>query len=585
MINTTKSSKYLQARLKQWTPFTVFLLGALTLLIFSLPVSALPSFNDDVSEDLLVDSIIREMTPEEILGQVFFLGYIGKEPSTHLKRWIRERSIGGVKIFTRNVADLTSLARSIREIQELALHNRFQIPLLIATDQEGGWVRHIRSGNAVSPGNMAVGASGKPGDAFETGYYLGLELRYLGINMNFAPTVDVISNPAATVIGPRAFSSDPKLTGLMALAYFRGMQKAGIICTAKHFPGHGDTDKDSHGYLPEVNVPFETLWNRDLLPYRFLVKEGIPAIMSGHLAFPKVVGDNLPATLSPYFLKQVLRRKLGFQGVIITDDLEMYGVHRNRFDVPSVSAESLRAGNDMILLCHTPFLQDQTWDQLIQLMQRDRDFRMQIEESTRRILKMKLRYLKRGFPVLPDIQKARENIPLSQAQEFFFNSSCRAVTMLRNEGIPFSPASGERILLVGQIKAFFREGLRRFPNAEVYEFSYTPWERSQIKDRREVAGLAREFDTVIFCLTNQNSLEVLKALEGYQGRLIVISALTPSYLGQVPWVASALAVYGMERDSFRAGFSVLVGDFEAEGSLPLGPEMKILDIDSSAGER
>ena len=545
----------------------------------SLPTYALPSFNDDVSEDRLVESIIQEMTPEEILGQVFFLGYLGKEPSRHLMSWIREGRVGGVKIFTRNVANLTSLATSIREIQKLALANRFQIPLLIATDQEGGWVRHIRSGSSVSPGNMALGASGKPGDAFETGYYLGLELRYLGINMNFAPTVDVYSNPSATVIGPRAFSSDPELTGLMALAYFKGMKKAGIICTAKHYPGHGDTDKDSHGYLPEVNVPFETLWNRDLLPYRFLIKEGIPAIMSGHLAFPRVLGDNLPATLSSYFLKQVLREKLGFQGVVVTDDLEMYGAHRNRLDVPSVSAESLRAGNDMILLSHTPYLQDQTWDRLIGLMKRDRGFRVQVEEATRRILKMKLRYLKRGFPVLPDIETVKQKIPLSQAQEFFFNSSFRAVTMLRDKGIPFRPKNGEKILLVGQIKQFFREGLRRFPRAEVYEFSFTPWEWSQLKDRREAARRARQFDTVIFCLTNQNSLEVLKALESYKGTLIVISSLTPSYLAQVPWVTSALAVYGMGGDSFRAGFSVLVGDFEAEGTLPLGPDMKILKID------
>jgi len=579
MTNTTKSNSYLRNHTRRCTVLFAFIMAALSLVFSILPTPALPSFNDDVSEDRLVDSIIGKMTPEEILGQVFFLGYIGKEPSTHLKSWIREKGIGGVKIFTRNVANLPALAASIGELQKLALSNRFQIPLLIATDQEGGWVRHIRSGNSVSPGNMALGASGKPGDAFETGYYLGLELRYLGINMNFAPTVDVYSNPSATVIGPRAFSSDPELTGLMALAYFKGMQKAGIISTAKHYPGHGDTDKDSHGYLPKVNVPFETLWNRDLLPYRFLIKEGIPAIMSGHLAFPKVSGDDLPATLSPYFLKQVLREKLGFQGVVITDDLEMYGVHRNRFDVPSVSAESLRAGNDMILLSHTPYLQDQTWARLIRFMQTDRGFRMQIVEATRRILRMKLRYLKRGFPVLPDIEMVRQKIPLSQAKEFFFNSSCRAVTMLRDKGIPFRPTNGEKILLVGQIKQFFSEGLRRFPHAEVYEFSYTPWDWSQINDRREAARRARQFDTVIFCLTNQNSLEVLKALESYKGRVFVISSLTPSYLAQVPWVTSALAVYGMESDSFRAGFSVLVGDFEAEGTLPLGPDMKILKID------
>jgi beta-N-acetylhexosaminidase len=575
MTNTTKSNTSTIGH----SVLAALILVMLTAFSTRFSAQALPSFNDDVSEDQLVESIIRAMTSEEILGQVFFLGYLGKQPSGHLKSWIEQRRVGGVKIFTRNVSSLVSLAASVREIQGLAISNRFHIPLLIATDQEGGWVRHIRSGNSVSPGNMALAAGKKPGDAFVTGYYLGMELRYLGINMNFAPTVDVYSNPSATVIGPRAFSSDPKLTGLMALAYFKGMQKAGVVCTAKHYPGHGDTDKDSHGYLPEVNVSFDTLWSRDLLPYRFLVKEGIPAIMSGHLAFPRILGNDLPATLSSYFLKDVLRQKLGFQGVVVTDDLEMYGVHRNRLDVPSVSAEALKAGNDMILLSHTPYLQDQTWNRLSSLMETDRELRERVQNAARRVLRMKLRYLKRDFPVLPDVEAVREKIPLTQAKEFFFDSSCRAVTLVRDKNIPFSPTDGRKILLVGQIKQFFREGLRRFPEAEVFEFPYTPWEWSRISDRQTVSRLARGFDTVIFCLTNQNSLEVLQELEGYKGRVYVISALTPSYLASVPWIESALAIYGMESDSFRAGFSVLVGDFEPEGTLPLGPDMKILKVE------
>jgi len=539
------------------------------------PAWALPSFGDEGDEDTVIEAVIEAMSPEELLGQVFFLGYQGKRPSAHIRRWIAERHVGGIKIFTRNVAGLRQLAADIREMQSLALAGRFGIPLLVATDQEGGWVRHIRSGNAVSPGNMALGAAGIPGDAFTTGYHLGLELRQLGINMNFAPTVDVYSDPSAIVIGPRAFSSDPRLTGLLGLAYFRGMQKAGVVCTAKHYPGHGDTDKDSHGYLPEVNVTFDMLWERDLLPYRFLIKEGIPVIMSGHLAFPEILGDKTPATLSTYFLNDVLRRRMGFDGMVITDDLEMYGVHQNRSDVPSVSLEALVAGNDMILLSHTPALQDMTWNRMVWLMQRDERLRARVEEAVRRVLKVKMRYLRDGFPLLPDPAAVSRNIPSKEAEDFFFNSACRAVTEVRGRDMPYSPKPGERVLLVGQVRGFFQEGLIRIPNADTYEFPYLPLEWSRRTDRQRVPRLAREYDTVIFCLTNRNSLEVLQGLKDFGGKLYVISALTPVYLAQVPWVDSALAVYGMESDSFKAGFGALLGDFEPEGTLPLSERMGV----------
>ncbi|HUV09131.1 MAG TPA: glycoside hydrolase family 3 protein [Spirochaetia bacterium] len=536
---------------------------------------ALPSFFDELPDHELARSILDSMTPEELLGQVFFLGYIGKQPSEHVMRWIKDRHLGGVKIFTRNVASLTSLASSIEQMQSMALSARFHIPLLMATDQEGGWVRHIRSGNAVSPGNMAIAAGGIPEDAFLTGYYLGLELRYLGINMNFAPTVDVYSNPSAIVIGPRAFSSDPGQTGLFALAYFRGMRKAGIISTAKHYPGHGDTDTDSHGYLPEIQVTFETLWGRDLLPYRLLIKEGLPVIMGGHLAFPKILGNRQPSTLSPYFLVEVLRGKLGFEGVVITDDMEMAGVRRSERDLPEISLNALMAGNDMILLSHTPYLQDLTWQVLIQTIKQDPGFRERIKTAAERILRLKLRYLKKDFPIKPDVKSIAEKFPLHQAEDFFFNSACRAITLIKTKDIPYTPKPNERILLVGQVENFFREALKRFPGAEIYEFPYLPLEWSRQLDRQRVPELARNFDTVIFCLTNQNSLEVLKSLRSFRGKLLIVSTLTPVYLSQVPWVESAMAVYAMGSDSFRAGFSALLGEFEPEGKLPLAPEMNV----------
>jgi beta-N-acetylhexosaminidase len=234
-----------------------------------------PDFWSDLPRQELVDKLVEEMGDDELLVQVFMLGYIGVRPSADILRWIGTRNLGGVKVFSRNVSTLSELAESIQSMQAAASEGPLRIPLLVSTDQEGGWIRHIKGETSVTPGNIALGATGLPQDALLTGYYIGLELRTLGVNMNFAPTIDVYTNPSATVIGPRAFSSDPVSTALLALAYYQGLSRTGVIATAKHFPGHGQADKDSHGALPVVDLTLEELWSRELVPYRVLISEGV----------------------------------------------------------------------------------------------------------------------------------------------------------------------------------------------------------------------------------------------------------------------------------------------------------------------
>ncbi len=329
------------------------LLGALLLAVTALPAAAL-SFNDPGPADQLAQRITQAMTDDELLGQVLFMGWQGVGPSKEILRWIAERGIGGIKIFPRNVADLPSLAGDIAGMQRLARRNRFAIPLFVATDQEGGWVRQIKDETSVSPGNLALGASNMPIDAYRTGALPGRELAALGINMDFAPTADTYSNPEASVIGPRSFGSDPATTGLLSAAYARGMQSAGVVTTAKHYPGHGSADSDSHGHLPKIDVTLDQLLNRDLVPYRILIREGIPAIMTGHLAFPRILGNLTPSSLSPMLLEDVLRKQLGFQGLLITDDMEMEGVLSGGLDTPQACRAALAAGNNMVLISHTP---------------------------------------------------------------------------------------------------------------------------------------------------------------------------------------------------------------------------------------
>jgi beta-N-acetylhexosaminidase len=510
------------------------------------------------------------MTDDELLGQVFFLGYQGVGPSPEIKSWISEHHIGGVKLFPRNVSDLRSLASDVNLMQALAARGRFQIPLFVATDQEGGWVRQIKDETSISAGNLALGAIGVPQDAYLTGYYLGRELAALGINMDFAPTADVYSNPEASVIGPRSFGSDPSETGLLSAAFARGMQKAGVITTAKHFPGHGSADKDSHGRLPRIDVTLPQLLDRDLVPYRILISEGIPAVMTAHLAFPRILGNLTPASLSPFFLQSVLRDRLGFKGIIITDDMEMDGVLTGGLDTQQACRRALEAGNDMVLISHTPVTQTRTWNELIQVIRKDPAFKEAVKGSVKRILETKLRFFRDGeAPRTAEPSLVQSLVPASGAKEFFAQSATRAVTMISSAQVPFRPADDRRVLLAGQFPDFLDEGLRRFPHSQTFLFPFTPFYAARPEDRAAIHAKAQGCDAIVFCLANFNSLDVLKELASQSRKVIVISALSPVYLEEVPWVDTAIAVFGDGKDSFRAGFAALVGDYTPTGRLPV----------------
>lgn len=546
----------------------------LLFLMILCPLGGFPHFFQDKPEDALIDEIIAHMNNRELLGQIYFLGFVGETGDAYYENWIKRRNLGGVKIFSRNVKDIPSITKEIHRFQTIAAGGRFKIPLFVATDQEGGWVRHIKNETIRTPGNLAVGATGLPYDAYWTGYYIGRELSLMGINMNYAPTVDIYSTPLNTAIGPRSFSSDPVETGLFALAFYHGMEKAGVICTAKHFPGHGGTELDSHGYLPEVMIDLEGMFHRELVPYKFLIKEGLPAIMTGHLAYPLVLDDKTPATLSSFFLTKVLREDLGFRGVLMTDDLEMYGARNASDRFEEVTYRAVMAGNDMLLISHRPGRQEVSWNHLIRLMERDGAFKSRVKESVRRILKQKMRFFKgpNAFVIYPDYKNIEKHIQLLQLHysgDFLFQTACRSTTLLKDKKIPYIKEEKEKLLITGQYSEFIRQGLLRYPGADFFDFSYSPIHRAVPEEAAALEKLVRSYDRVIFCLANKNSLGVLKRLRPYGDKIIVLSTLTPVYLDSVPWVDTAVAVYGTSPESFQAGFAAITGDFKPEGKLPL----------------
>lgn len=529
------------------------------------------TFQNERPEEELVSSLLNEMNREELLGQVLMLGYMGEVASPVIMEWISEHKIGGIKVFGWNANNLSVLAETIGTMQKAALATPLGIPLIVATDQEGGWVRHVKGATSITPGNMAIGASGLPYDAYQTGLYIGRELRSLGINMNFAPTVDVYLNPLADVVGPRAFSDNPLQTGTLGTAFFKGMDDAGVISTAKHFPGHGNADKDSHGTLPIINSDKKFLETNDLVPYKMMIKEGLPAIMAGHLAFPNITGNNIPATLNPVFLKEILREEMGFEGLIITDDMVMQGAQRNR-TLSQACEESLRAGSDLLLVSRNPQEHEKIWESLSKLIYEDEDFYNVVYQAAEHVLKTKVQYLKRedAVPYIPEYVTDSSTIPAAGSKDFFFDQAARGTTLIRKETIPLSKNSS--VLIAGMFSEFRYKGRDFYPDSRILRipYSFDTDEKWDIVD--SILALSDSYDSIIFSLSRYQDLRILKELSSLADKIIILSSLTPIYLNELPWVKDAVAVYGTGEESFTAGFAAIRGDFTPTGKLPIPME-------------
>lgn len=547
------------------------LLFLLTSAAISAAVSAaadLPHFSDDLEPPLLAAGLVEAMSDREALGQVLMFGYPAENPDDNILRWIHDEGLGGVKVFGWNANNLSTLAETVGVYQSESMSSRFGIPLLIATDQEGGWVRHVKGETSVTPGNMALGADALPYDAWMTGLLLGRELAAVGVNMNFAPTIDLFVDPKADVIGPRAFMADPDWTGILGLSFFKGHEEAGVISTAKHFPGHGDTEEDSHGTLPKVYADLETLKNRDLVPYRTMVAGGIPAIMVGHLAFPTITGNEKPATLSHQLLTDLLRGELDFQGVAITDDLFMQGVRTDGASLSEVCYRAMLAGADILLVSQGPEDHVAIHKRLLAEMGNE-EFNQRVREAAGRVISLKATYLRGAdaVPTHPDPDNVA--IPAPGAEEFFMSQASRSITLLGDERFPVPPSEAGDVMLAGSYSDFFNEGIKRYPEARTWRLNYATTKAGLGRLGRQLLRSAESYDTVIVLLPDEEMGILLDELEPIAEKVIVISVLSPAHLDELDWVETSLAAYGTGPDSFRAVFAALAGDFAPEGKLPI----------------
>ena len=323
----------------------------------------------------------------EAAGQVLVGGFSGTEIPSDFETLVRDGHVGGAILFSRNLTSLDQCRDLVRALRSLPAPT----PLVVSVDQEGGKVQRLRAPFPELPPFRSFGASGRKQAAWAAGELLAKALRAIGFHQDFAPVLDVDSNPDNPIIGDRALGSDPSLVARLGAAFIDGMQENGLAACGKHFPGHGDTDLDSHLALPRLPHERARLDEIELVPFRAAVRAEVAAIMTAHIVFSALDADH-PATLSPKVLMPLLRDELGFKGVIVSDDLEMKAIADN-YGIDDAAVMAVNAGCDQLLICHQPSLVAAAHRALVDAASQGRIAPARLFEAADRVRALKARFV------------------------------------------------------------------------------------------------------------------------------------------------------------------------------------------------
>jgi len=326
-------------------------------------------------------------TIPEMTGQMIMAGFEGTTLTPETEDLIRNHHVGGLILFSRNYENPEQLHNLIRDLQKVAASTSTGLPLFISVDQEGGRVARLTEPFTKYPPLCCLGHAQSESLAYRFGQSLAAELVDVGINMDYAPVLDVHTNPGNPIIGDRAIASDPETVARLANSFIKGFKDKGMIPVGKHFPGHGDTHLDSHLDLPTVKRDAATLETVELVPFRETISQGLEVIMTAHVIYTAWDKKN-PATFSKKILQDILRQELGFQGVILSDDLEMKAVE-NYFPFDAFPRMGIEAGLDMFLICNSVEKVRALHDQLIRDVDNGTIPTAPIQQSVERILHLK----------------------------------------------------------------------------------------------------------------------------------------------------------------------------------------------------
>jgi beta-N-acetylhexosaminidase len=522
---------------------------------------------------------------KDSIGQKLLLAFKGKEPSPEIIAALKNYKPGGLTLFrSLNIdhpAQVRQLANSLQRLaRDLGLP-----PLLIGTDQEGGQLMAIGEGTTPLPGNMALGATGSTELARKAGAVLGQELAAMGVNVDYAPSCDVNINPHNPVIGTRSFGESPDAVARLAVAMIEGIQSQGVAATAKHFPGHGDTASDPHYGLPSILHSLERLQQVELPPFRSAISAGAKLVMSAHLALPALDGpDAPPATLSRNILHGLLREELGFNGVTVTDAMDMKAI-RQGDALGEDAVRAAAAGADLLLLTSNPDDQRCVHKSLSQAIQRGQLDHEATFKSVERILSLKQWLARQPRSSAGQSQPDLSVVGCAAHQAVAAEIAERSVTLIRDDVglLPLLLKSEERIAAIvpkpidltpadtsSYVTPRLAAALRQYhPDVDEYLLSYAP-------ESGEIASLLEQLrNHKLIILGTLNAFSSPGQAEFVRQALklgiptVVVALRLPYDLSVFPRAQTYICTYSILEPSMQALAKALFGKIRFEGRLPV----------------
>lgn len=500
-------------------------------------------------------------------------------PSPEILAAFHEIRPAGITLFAGMNAVHPAQVRALTAALQRAAQEAGLPPLLIAADQEGGQLMSVGQGVTLLPGNMALGAAGSEELCRKAGEVLGRELAAMGINVDYAPCCDININPDNPVIGTRSLGADPAAVARLSAALIAGIQSAGVAAAAKHFPGHGDTVADSHHGLSTVPHTLARLQEVELPPFHAAVIAGVKLVMSAHLALTAIDGEDAPpATLSKRLLTGLLREEMGFEGVIISDAMDMRAITQGE-GLKDDALRAVTAGVDLLLMTSDPLDQQRAYAALLEALQTGRPDAAWLQDSLARIAALK------GWLAVQAPQPALDVVACAAHRAVVEEIAEKSITLVRDEAglLPLNPAAGQRIAVViprpenltpadtsASVKPVLADALRAYgPQVDEFIISYEP-------DEDEVDTCLEKlsaYDLVVvgtlnaFAVPGQAAL-VQRFLQ--DGPPLVAAALRLPYdLTAFPQAPTYLCTYSILEPSMRALAKVLFGEVEPTGRLPV----------------